>query len=106
MTSCCGQRSTPRRHSVHINTHKPSPANIQIVGSVLGRLGYEIIPAFDGPSALKRLGLRPPDLILLDLLMPEMDGMKLAEVVRQLDVLFKKYTMDKDICVELVKYIR
>ena len=28
------------------------------------------------------------------------------EVVRQLDVLFKKYTMDKDICVELVKYIR
>ena len=30
------------------------PANIQVVGSVLGKLGYEITPALDGPTALKR----------------------------------------------------
>jgi PleD family two-component response regulator len=40
------------------------PANIQIVGAVLGKLGYEIIPASDGPTALKRVALRMPDLIL------------------------------------------
>ena len=57
------------------------PANVQIVGSVLGKLGHEIIPAADGPAALRRLALRPPDLILLDLLMPEMDG---CEVCRRL----------------------
>ena len=50
------------------------PANIQVVGSVLGKLGHEIIPASDGATAFKRLALRLPDLILLDLLMPEMNG--------------------------------
>ena len=57
------------------------PTNIQVVGSALGVLGHEIIPACDGPTALKRLALRPPDLILLDLLMPGMDG---CDVCRQL----------------------
>jgi two-component system sensor histidine kinase/response regulator len=55
--------------------------NIQLVGSVLLKLGYEIIPALDGAGALKRLKVRVPDLILLDLLMPEMDG---CEVCRRL----------------------
>jgi len=57
------------------------PANIQIVGGMLGRLGHEIVPASDGPTALKRIAVRRPDLILLDLIMPEMDG---CEVCRQL----------------------
>src|ERR1700722_4050831 len=50
------------------------PANIQIVGAALGKLGCEIIPASDGPTALKRVALRMPDLILLDLFMPGMNG--------------------------------
>ena len=33
------------------------PANVQIVGSVLGRLGYEIMPATDGATALKRVAV-------------------------------------------------
>jgi two-component system, sensor histidine kinase and response regulator len=57
------------------------PANVQIVGSVLGKLGHEIVPAADGATALKRLAVRAPDLILLDVLMPDMDGF---EVCRQL----------------------
>lgn len=58
------------------------PANIQVVGAVLGRLGHEIVPASDGPTALRRLALRPPDLILLDLLMPEMDGCEVCRRIR------------------------
>jgi two-component system sensor histidine kinase/response regulator len=57
------------------------PANIQIIGAVLGELGYEIIPASDGATALKRVAVRLPDLILLDLLMPAMGG---CEVCRRL----------------------
>ena len=55
--------------------------NVQIVGAMLGKFGYEIIPASDGPTALKRLAIRLPDLILLDVLMPGMDGF---EVLRRL----------------------
>src|SRR5271170_5711644 len=52
--------------------------NIQIVGGVLGKLGHEIIPASDGATALKRVALRMPDLILLDLLMPGMNGFEVC----------------------------
>src|SRR5580704_15507201 len=57
------------------------PANIQIIGAMLGALGHEIVPAPDGATALKRIAMRAPDLILLDLLMPMMDGF---EVCRQI----------------------
>lgn len=79
--------------------------NVQIVGSVLGGLGYEIIPAGDGPTALKRLALTTPDLILLDLILPGMDG---CEVCRQLKahpdwktipVMFISAADDKDLIV-------
>jgi two-component system, sensor histidine kinase and response regulator len=81
------------------------PANIQIVGAVLGNLGHEIIPAGDGATALKRVALRLPDLILLDLLMPGMGG---CEVCRQLKanpdwkdipVIFLSAADDKDLIV-------
>jgi two-component system sensor histidine kinase/response regulator len=81
------------------------PANIQVVGSVLGKLGHEIIPAADGPTALKRLTLRRPDLILLDLLMPEMDGCEVCRQVREnpdwkdIPVIFLSAAEDKDFIV-------
>ncbi len=81
------------------------PVNIQIVGALLGNLGCEIIPASDGAMALKRVALRTPDLILLDLLMPGMGG---CEVCRQLKenpdwkdipVIFLSAADDKDLIV-------
>jgi len=85
------------------------PANIQVVGSVLGKLGHEIIPASDGPTALKRLALRPPDLILLDLLMPEMDGCEVCRRVREnpdwkdIPVIFLSAAEDKDFIVRALE---
>lgn len=85
------------------------PANIQVVGSVLGKLGHEIIPASDGPTALRRLSLRPADLILLDLLMPGMDG---CEVCRRLQgqpawkdipVIFLSAADDKELVVRALE---
>jgi two-component system sensor histidine kinase/response regulator len=81
------------------------PANIQIVGTVLGGLGHEIIPASDGPTALKRALLRKPDLILLDMLMPEMDGcevcrqLKLNPELKSLPVIFLSAADDKELIV-------
>lgn len=81
------------------------PANIQVLGSVLGKLGHEIIPAANGPTALKRLALRLPDLILLDLLMPEMDGCEVCLRLREnpewkdIPVIFLSAADDKDFIV-------
>jgi two-component system, sensor histidine kinase and response regulator len=81
------------------------PANIQIVGAVLGKLGHEIIPAADGATALKRVALRMPDLILLDLLMPGMNGcevclqLKLNPEWKEIPVIFLSAADDKDLIV-------
>lgn len=49
--------------------------NLQVVGSVLRNQGYEVMPAASGEAALKSVRSRLPDLILLDLMMPVMDGL-------------------------------
>ena len=55
--------------------------NIQTVGALLTRAGYEVMPALSGEQALSRCAQRLPDLILLDMQMPGMDGF---EVCRRL----------------------
>lgn len=85
------------------------PANIQVVGTALGRLGHEIVPASDGPTALRRLALCPPDLILLDLLMPEMDGCEVCRRIRtnpewkDIPVIFLSAADDKDFIVRALE---
>ncbi|HEX4120306.1 MAG TPA: response regulator [Verrucomicrobiae bacterium] len=81
------------------------PENIQLVGAMLGRLGHEIIPATDGATALKRMELKAPDLVLLDLLMPRMDGFETCRRLRaaaggkDLPVIFLSSAGDKDFIV-------
>src|ERR1017187_7204237 len=58
-------------------------SNIQVLGAALGKLGFEILPATGGLQALRRLAVRRPDLILLDLLMPEMDGFEVCRRIRE-----------------------
>src|SRR5262245_15914842 len=55
--------------------------NLQVVGTMLRAQGYDVMPATSGPHALELVQMDPPDLILLDLMMPEMDGL---EVCRRL----------------------
>src|SRR5437868_5260529 len=58
-------------------------SNIQVIGAALGQLGFEILPATSGVQAFRRLAVRRPDLILLDLLMPEMDGFAVCRRIRE-----------------------
>jgi two-component system sensor histidine kinase/response regulator len=58
-------------------------SNIQVIGAALGRLGFEILPAAGGEQAFRRLAVRRPDLILLDLLMPDMDGFEVCRRIRE-----------------------
>ena len=55
--------------------------NLHIVRRRLGRLGYEIIAAVDGEEGLEVARREAPDLILMDLSLPKIDGW---EVTRRL----------------------
>lgn len=51
-----------------------TPANIQLLAATLKSQGYQISVATNGRQALDALARMRPDLILLDVMMPEMDG--------------------------------
>jgi signal transduction histidine kinase len=57
------------------------PDNLRRLSQMLGKYGYRVRPAQDGEMALKAAATAPPDLILLDIRMPGMDG---YEVCRHL----------------------
>ncbi|MCK4519550.1 MAG: response regulator [Candidatus Omnitrophica bacterium] len=49
----------------------------------LGAAGYEVIVAYDGKKGLEKAQEGKPNLILLDILMPEMDGFETLEKLKQ-----------------------
>jgi len=61
-----------------------TPANIGILLDTLSKAGYRVRVASDGESALEQLQYSPPDLVLLDVMMPGMDGFETCRRLRQL----------------------
>ncbi|HWS00010.1 MAG TPA: hybrid sensor histidine kinase/response regulator [Prolixibacteraceae bacterium] len=57
------------------------PANLKILGNILKLEGYRVRPVPNGMMALRVAEMEKPDLILLDIMMPDMDGF---EVCRRL----------------------
>lgn len=55
-----------------------------LVGTILVKAGFEVEAAYDGPSGLKKAAEIRPDLILLDIMMPDISGWDIAEELRQL----------------------
>jgi formate hydrogenlyase transcriptional activator len=69
-------------------------ANLSVLLELLGQSGFEVLIAEDGQSALERAAYARPDLILLDVLMPELDGFATCErlkadpATREIPVIF------------------
>src|SRR3954449_1578168 len=55
----------------------------EVVSAYLRRAGYETRVAADGPSALAAVAERAPDLIVLDLMLPGVDGLEVMRRVRE-----------------------
>jgi len=59
-----------------------TPANLQILTQMLTEQGYQVFPAINGKLALMSVQSTLPDLILLDILMPEMDGYDVCKTLK------------------------
>src|SRR5438874_746734 len=59
-----------------------APANIQTLSTILKERGYDINIATDGRQGLELLERIRPDLILLDIMMPEMDGFETCRRIK------------------------
>jgi class 3 adenylate cyclase/CheY-like chemotaxis protein len=59
------------------------PANLDILRVRLESQGYEVFTAVDGEDALARVAELEPDLILLDIMMPKLDGIEVAKRLKQ-----------------------
>lgn len=60
------------------------PDILEIVGYNLSSEGYQIITAENGLEALKKAKKAKPQLIILDVMMPEMDGIEACEQIRKI----------------------
>lgn len=60
------------------------PDILEIVGYNLTSEGYQIFTAENGKQAIKMAGKHQPHLIILDVMMPEMDGIEACEQIRKL----------------------
>ncbi|MEJ1356515.1 MAG: response regulator [Candidatus Sedimenticola sp. (ex Thyasira tokunagai)] len=72
-------------HSDDILVVDDTPDNIKLLKNLLGRAGYKVRPASNGALALAAVNGKKPDLILLDINMPGMDGFEVCRHLRNSD---------------------
>lgn len=54
----------------------------EVIAFALRRAGFEVATANDGAAALRRIEQEAPELVILDILMPELDGLEVCRAVR------------------------
>lgn len=61
------------------------PVNIKLQRTYLTAVGYEVVAAKDGVEALEQVKVEQPDLILLDVMMPKMNGFQVCQKLKNSD---------------------
>ncbi len=58
------------------------PTIVRLMEFILARQGHEMIVAVNGEEALQKIRTEQPDLVLLDIMMPRIDGYEVAQQLR------------------------
>jgi CheY-like chemotaxis protein/class 3 adenylate cyclase len=62
------------------------PLNVRLLEAVLVPRGYDVVSATDGARALELVASAKPDLVMLDIVMPELDGYAVCRKIREREV--------------------
>jgi len=102
--------------SAHSNFHilciEDEPEMIDLIRLILGRRGFQVEGADGGKDGIEKIHNSPPDLVLLDLMMPDMDGwevyqqMKAEEPTKNIPVIVvtaKAQSIDKVLGLHIAK---
>lgn len=86
------------------------PQNLQLIGDLLtAGTGCDVVTAGSGREALSVIGARPPDLILLDMLMPGLNGIETCLLIRErpawthIPIIFLSGADDKSLIVQALE---
>lgn len=74
--------ATNQEEKMKILVVDDSAENVELLQELLTANGYEVSTAYDGDEALKKVAKDKPALILLDIMMPKMDGYQVCEALR------------------------
>jgi two-component system alkaline phosphatase synthesis response regulator PhoP len=80
---------------------------VELVSAYLEREGYNVVPAYDGQSAIDLAFQKKPDLILLDFMLPEINGFEVCRSIRKkaaipiIMLTARDEEMDKILCLEV-----
>lgn len=78
-----------KKKDIRILLVDDEPDILEIIGYNLSAEGYQIITAENGMEAVKLAKKKKPQLIILDVMMPEMDGIEACEQIRKIEGLEK-----------------
>jgi DNA-binding response OmpR family regulator len=96
----------------HILCIEDEPEMIDLIRLILGRRGFEVVGAAGGKEGLEKMQQELPDMVLLDLMMPDMDGwevyqqMKADEKTKDIPVIVvtaKAQSIDKVLGLHIAK---
>ena len=70
------------KHKIYIVDD--TPTNLQVLADYLIERGYEVFVAIDGTNAIEQITQSLPDLVLLDVMMPGIDGFETCQRLKSL----------------------